>query len=172
MIISASCVLTGPIFGFIFLTQSNGVTEITGKVNNLTVGLHGFHIHAVGELGDGCRAAGAHYNPGSKTHSAPQALDRHDGDLGNILAGDDGVAVVDMVDTKVQLSGERSVIGRSIVVHAKEDDLGLGGDQESLLTGNAGGRIACCVIYETADPASSIFELPLKFFQSMMYMFF
>ena len=33
-----------------------------------------------------------------------------------------------------------------IIVHKDRDDLGLGGDSESLKTGNAGKRIACGVI--------------------------
>ena len=37
-------------------------------------------------------------------------------------------------------------MGRSVVVHAKEDDLGLGHDKGSLTTGNAGTRIGCGVI--------------------------
>ena len=47
---------------------------------------------------------------------------------------------------KVKLRGKYSVIGRSIVIHQKEDDLGNGNDEESLKTGNAGKRIACGVI--------------------------
>ena len=44
------------------------------------------------------------------------------------------------------LYGEHTVIGRSCVCHADEDDLGLGGHELSLTTGNAGGRVACGVI--------------------------
>ncbi len=34
--------------------------------------------------------------------------------------------------------------GRTVIIHAGQDDLGKGGDEESLKTGNAGGRAAWC----------------------------
>ena len=72
--------------------------------------------------------------------------ERHVGDLGNIEAGDDGVAVFELSDHQVTLRGEHSVLGRSFIVHAGVDDLGDGGHELSKTTGNAGGRLACGII--------------------------
>ena len=71
---------------------------------------------------------------------------RHVGDLGNVLASDDGTAKYSRLDHQVNLFGAFSVVGRSCVLHRNEDDLGQGGNEESLKTGNAGARIACGVI--------------------------
>ena len=40
--------------------------------------LHGFHIHASGDLGDGCKNAGGHFNPHGKNHSSRTNTDRYD----------------------------------------------------------------------------------------------
>ena len=71
---------------------------------------------------------------------------RHNGDLGNVIAGADGIAKVDFEDHLVMLYGPHSCIGRSMVCHKDVDDLGVGGHELSSTTGNAGARLACGVI--------------------------
>ncbi|CAG0914389.1 unnamed protein product [Notodromas monacha] len=145
----AKAVLSGPsAHGEIIFDQA-GPSEpvrITGEVKNLTQGLHGFHIHVYGDVGRNCAAAAGHFNPHQLKHGAPSANERHIGDLGNIRADETGVARVESLDPLVTLFGDHSVLGRGVVVHAGEDDLGLGGDEGSATTGNAGGRVACGVI--------------------------
>ncbi|KAI8524147.1 hypothetical protein RHMOL_Rhmol13G0127200 [Rhododendron molle] len=89
---------------------------------------------------------GAHFNPNNLTHGAPGDEIRHAGDLGNIVANADGVAEATIVDSQIPLGGPNAVIGRALVVHELEDDLGKGGHELSLTTGNAGGRLACGVV--------------------------
>jgi superoxide dismutase, Cu-Zn family len=89
---------------------------------------------------------GPHFNPHNTTHAGPTSAVRHVGDLGNIQTDSSGVAKGTVEDKYIKLIGPESVIGRMVVVHAGEDDLGLGGNEESLKTGNAGGRAACGVI--------------------------
>lgn len=62
------------------------------------------------------------------------------------MANPAGTATIDITDDKISLTGSQSIIGRAMVVHEKADDLGKGGDEGSLKTGNAGGRIACGLI--------------------------
>lgn len=48
---------------------------------------------------------------------------RHAGDFGNIIADDYGVAKFSFIDYTLSFKGDNSVIGRSVIVHEKEDDL-------------------------------------------------
>ena len=133
--------------GTIYLEEIDGnKTHIYGKITGLTKGKHGFHIHEFGDLTDGCKSLGAHYNPFGHSHSGLQSKKRHIGDLGNVIANKNGIANINITDNLIKLRGKYSVIGRSFVVHEDEDDLGLGHHKDSKTTGHAGARLACGVI--------------------------
>lgn len=89
---------------------------MTGEVTGLAPGKHGFHIHQYGDYTSGCVSAGSHFNPHGKQHGGPEDENRHAGDLGNIVAGDDGVAKIDIVDAQLPLEGPNNILGRSVVV--------------------------------------------------------
>ncbi|KAM0949596.1 putative superoxide dismutase [Dioscorea sansibarensis] len=128
------------------IQEDDGPTTVKVRVTGLTPGFHGFHLHEFGDTTNGCISTGAHFNPNNLTHGAPEDQIRHAGDLGNIVANSDGVAEATIVDNQIPLSGPNAVIGRALVVHELEDDLGKGGHELSLTTGNAGGRLACGVV--------------------------
>ena len=131
--------------GLVVMTQApNTPTLLVGEIQGLKPGKHGFHIHEFGDLSNGCETAGAHYNPDNVDHGDLQQ--GHVGDLENVIADENGVAKIEIIAPRVDLLGERSIIGRSLVIHEDEDDLGKGGDAESLKTGNAGNRLGCGVI--------------------------
>jgi len=144
----AVCVLDeNNVKGTIYLEEIDGnKTHIYGKIMGLKKGKHGFHIHEYGDLTDGCISLGGHYNPFERIHGGPDTKKRHVGDLGNITANKNGVAHINIVDNLIKLRGKYSVIGRSLVVHEDEDDLGMGQHKDSHTTGHSGKRIACGVI--------------------------
>jgi Cu-Zn family superoxide dismutase len=150
MVFKAVCVVKGDenVKGVLHFTQDGEgqATTITGEISGLSQGLHGFHVHEFGDNTNGCISAGPHYNPFKKTHGGPTDEIRHVGDLGNVEAGANGVAQINMSDKLIHLTGPYSIIGRTMVVHALTDDLGKGGNDESLKTGNAGARVGCGVV--------------------------
>jgi Cu-Zn family superoxide dismutase len=125
-----------------FESTDEGV-RLTVQLRNLTPGPHGFHVHQTGDCSapDGT-SAGGHYAPGGTPHGAPDNPPdkRHVGDLGNIVADDAGQVDTEFVDPVLSLSGEHSILGKAVIVHAGEDDL------QSQPTGGAGKRVACGVI--------------------------
>ena len=123
-----------------FAAGGDAVT-VSGRITGLAPGSHGFHVHEFGDCSAADAAsAGGHFNPAGHQHAGPKDAQRHVGDLGNIEAGPDGAATVDLKDTKIALTGAQSIVGRAVIVHAKADDL------KTQPTGDAGGRQACGVV--------------------------
>lgn len=134
--------------GTVTFTQShqNGATEVVASITGLESGTkHGLHVHQFGDLSGGCETLGPHYNPFNQTHGGPTSQVRHVGDFGNIEANG-GTATLTLSIETLQLAGATSIIGRGIVLHSGEDDLGLGNSPLSNTTGNSGTRLACGVI--------------------------
>ena len=120
--------------------------KITASLMGVPEGEHGFHIHEFGLCDDAGKAAGSHYNP-MKTPHGDVVKDgvhkAHAGDMGNITAGADGKAIVEVVVPKLTLAGgKESAAGRAIVLHEMKDDMGQP-------VGNAGARIGCGIVVIT-----------------------
>ncbi|KAN0019193.1 hypothetical protein ACTFIU_002395 [Dictyostelium citrinum] len=146
---SAICVIKGDgVDGIINFKQHDNKSPvvISGVITGLKQGKHGFHVHEFGDTTNGCISAGAHYNPFKKEHAGPNDENRHVGDLGNIESNQDKKSIINITDNIITLFGQHSIVGRSIVVHEKEDDLGRGNTPDSKITGNAGARLGCGII--------------------------
>ncbi|XP_039148869.1 extracellular superoxide dismutase [Cu-Zn] isoform X2 [Drosophila simulans] len=155
MPIQAIAYLIGPVQsdntqvkGNVTFTQNDCGQNVHVRVQleGLKEGKHGFHIHEKGDLTNGCLSMGAHYNPDKVDHGGPDHEVRHVGDLGNLEANSTGIIDITYTDQVITLTGKLGIIGRGVVLHELEDDLGLGNHTDSKKTGNAGGRIACGVI--------------------------
>jgi len=145
---------------FAAVVDGSEFTEIEISVRGLAPGKHGIHVHVNGniDLPFGCANAGLHYNPFNLQHGGPFSSERHVGDLGNLLITDGiGVTRIRITDPQIKIAGAFSVIGRAVVIHLLEDDLGLGNYSDSSTTGHAGQRVACGIIKTSPMDTSSNF---------------
>ena len=126
--------------GTVTFTKSGDEVQVVAEIQNLKAGKHGFHIHEKGDCSaPDAASAGGHFNPTNRHHGGPVTTEHHTGDLGNIDADASGKVHFEWKG-KMSLSGADSIIGKSVVVHEKEDDL------KTDPAGNSGARIACGVI--------------------------
>lgn len=132
--------------GTITFTQTAQGVRVQGTIEEVSPGKHGFHIHETGDCSaPDATSAGSHFNPHRMLHASPLDSNRHMGDLGNIVANKEGQAEIDYVDSQLSLEGEHTIVGRSVIVHAQEDDFA------TQPTGNAGARVACGVIEKVVE---------------------
>ena len=109
------------------------VVQLKGEIYGLTAGDHNVRILEV----DTCDLKQAYGNEPPD----PSADEAHLQDLGQLAANDaDGCAEIDTPGMRVALSGEKSIIGRAVVIYAGKEDLNY---QE---VSSADARIACGVI--------------------------
>ena len=133
--------------GIVLFIQKEDHVQIHVDIKGLKKNhLHGFHIHETGDLREGCKSCCSHYNPENTEHGN---LDGgHAGDLGNIKTDERGVCKMSLKTDKFIID---NILGRSIIIHEDEDDLGKGTYEDSKTTGHSGSRIACSVIGISKD---------------------
>jgi len=129
-----------------FEPATHGVI-ITISAQYLEPGKHGMHLHQVGNCNDpnaGFTASGGHIAPSGKPHGFRNEKGPHEGDLPNLVVGEDGTARVelytDMVTMKEGVAALRDADGSALVIHEKPDDY------NSQPIGGAGARVGCAAI--------------------------
>jgi Cu-Zn family superoxide dismutase len=127
---------------FSTLPEGSGV-HISGSIHGLPPnGYFGFHVHEKGDCSspDGM-SAGGHFNPTAKPHGNIVDEHSHLGDLGNIQSNAQGEAQFSIIHRQASLNDEQlSFIGRSLIIHARKDDL------NTQPSGDSGDRISCGII--------------------------
>ena len=143
---TAKAQLVGPAgeeMGEVTLIQGPHGVLITLGATGLVPGLHGFHIHEVGQCEPDFEAAGDHHAPDGHGHGFLSDDGYHAGDLPNLHVDPDGTARADFFTTSVSLEpdGANTLFdddGSAFIVHERMDSYG---DEAG-----AGGRLACGVI--------------------------
>ncbi|XP_050678799.1 copper chaperone for superoxide dismutase [Leptidea sinapis] len=140
-----------------FQQTDEGSLVADGSIDGLAPGEHGLHVHETGDMSEGCASIGGHFNPYKSPHGGP--LDppdmRHAGDLGNIVADENGRATFRIVDNVLKVW---DVLGRSVAVTSQRDDYGRGSTPVSKINGNSGEPIACGIIARSAG----VFQNPKR----------
>lgn len=130
--------------GSIILTQGEKEVTMVVSLTGLTPGEHAIHIHQNGDCSsDDGKSAGGHWNPTTEDHGKWGDHMHHSGDIGNLVANNDGGASLTFSTDKWCIGCDdekRNVLGKSFIVHASADDF------ESQPSGAAGARQACGVI--------------------------
>ena len=90
----------------IFYRREDSNVEIQIRVEGLTPGEHGLHIHEFGDLRLNGRMLGGHFNPTNKPHGQANSEDSHIGDLGNIYANKKGIVFkMGLINERIALRG-------------------------------------------------------------------
>jgi len=132
----------GDTVGFALFTEdATGTMHVNVHANGMSPGLHGIHVHGVGNCGSSTFAfsdASSHHNPGAQPHGA------HAGDLPNLIVNGAGRGRLNATLEHFTLSDESAILdanGSALVVHADPDNF------TTQPTGASGARIACGVIH-------------------------
>ncbi len=132
----------------VLLTEVPEGLKISADVTGLSPGsVHGFHVHENGKCeAPDYESAGDHFNPAENKHGGPASGMKHMGDLGNLVANEKGIAKAEVIVKSKDKNLLGQYIGKSVIIHAKADDL------TTQPAGDSGDRIACGIISPGVRP--------------------
>jgi Cu-Zn family superoxide dismutase len=145
---------SGAEIGWVKLSEDRtGVVHVNVKVEGMTPGLHGIHMHAVGSCTTTATAfdgAGGHFNPFGHQHGLDNPAGPHAGDLPNLVVDADGSGTLNAKTELVSLgAGTTSLLdanGSAFIIHANQDDQVSDVANGGPANGGSGARVACAVI--------------------------
>ena len=108
------------------------------NIYGLPPGKHGFHLHSSGNEEHAPASLCAHYNPDGNDHGKRNDCTAHRGDFGNIYVDKSGICKDTFV---IRTLTYPEMLGRGLIVHEDEDDLGRGPYEDSKTTGHSGKRL-------------------------------
>lgn len=120
------------------LEQIHDGVKVKISASGLTPGKHGFHVHENAIQGTDFKSAGGHFNPTHKHHGLENPQGSHVGDMPNLNVGADGTVEAETIiqHGTLEKNQPNSVLGRSLIIHAGEDD------NVTDPAGNSGDRVA------------------------------
>lgn len=142
-----------------FATVDAGL-EIDVELTDAEPGYHGLHLHGIGECEPDSAApddpedTGAFLSAGGHLGGDEAEHPEHAGDLPSILVMEDGTAALRFTTDRVTLADLTDEDGTAMILHEGFDNYANiperyaadGADEDTLATGDAGGRAACGVI--------------------------
>jgi superoxide dismutase, Cu-Zn family len=131
---------TGGTAGTLSLREVGPGVEATVRVNGLTPGERGMHLHDVGRCeAPAFTSAGPHWNPTGRQHGLANPEGPHKGDLPSLVVAADGMgSAIFQVDANLAtLTGGD---GTALIIHVAADD------NRTDPTGNSGARQICGAI--------------------------
>lgn len=130
---------TGKRVGTVTAWQGRAGLLLQVRVQGLPPGMHGLHLHAVGNCRDmaAFKASGGHVRHDGESHGFLHPAGPHVGDLPNLVVDRHGHAALDVFLADLTLAELRDADGTALVVHAARDDY------QTPPIGGAGARIAC-----------------------------
>eukprot|EP00057_Strongylocentrotus_purpuratus_P019570 XP_011674044.1 PREDICTED: LOW QUALITY PROTEIN: copper chaperone for superoxide dismutase [Strongylocentrotus purpuratus] len=130
-----------PVRGVVRLLQvAQETCIIDGTIDGLSPGEHSLRVHQYGDISDGCASCGNIFDARGFLHGEKAGEQKAAGDLGVIVAGDNGRSTFRMENGQVKVW---DVIGRSMVV-------GAGSDVTAEIGAKFGLGIACGIIARSA----------------------